>query len=351
VPTKELLELIEEIGHVGELTRLLFVFKRRYTTRLGKIELTELANQTAGASYRYPKPEEALNVALAVGLLQKDHEFVVLTETGKLFLRLQGDDKLALTVDQARLVLGLFLDDVRTSKYIGLLFRHFGRGASGRLEAKLNPSMWDGSTQIIAKLFQQLGVLEDYEGKLCLNSEFEVVFPRDLLALIGLNEEALWARLEAQRIRAKKAEELVVIEEQKRLSKIGRADLAKLVIRVSADDVSTGYDISSFNADGSQRLIEVKSSSGRAIRFEWSAREREVASENGERYWIYFVPIANIIEKRILPILMISDPITLIGLGKLFETPSSFVVNAKTRVIPSVGTETGARDMLKNWPH
>ena len=351
--TKELLELVEETGHIGELTRLLFVFKKRYTTRLGKIELIELANQTAGASYRYPKPEAALNVALAVGLLQKDHAFVILTETGKLFLRLQGDDKLALTIDQASLVLGLLLDDDRTGIYIGSLFRHFGHGASGRLEARSNPSTWDSSTQLIAKIFQQLGVLEDYNGKLCLNGVFEVSFPRHLLALTALNEQALWVRLEAQRIRAKQAEELVVLEEKKRLSKIGRQDLAKLVIRVSADNVSAGYDIVSFNSDGLPRFIEVKSSTGRAIRFEWSVREREVASENGERYWIYFVPLANILEKRTLPILMISDPIMLIGSGKLFETPSSFVVNAKAkaRVSLSAGSDIGARAVLKIWPH
>jgi len=341
---------VEETGHVGELVRLLFVFKQRYTTRLGRVELIELANRTAGESYRYPKPEAALNVALAVGLLQKDNEFVILTETGRLFLRMQGDDKLTLTVEQASLMLGLLLDDVLTGNYIGSLLRHFGHGTSGRLEAKSNPSIWDSPTQIIAKIFQQIGVLEDYDGKLCLNSAFEVIFPRHLLALTALNEQALWDRLEAQRIRAKKAEELVVIEEQKRLSKIGRPDLANLVIRVSAKDVSAGYDIVSFNSDGSPRFIEVKSSSGRAIRFEWSVREREVASENGIRYWIYFVPLANILEKRTLPILMISDPVTLIGLGKLFEMPSSFVVNAKIQVL-SVGSDIGAREMLKSWPH
>lgn len=349
--TKELLELVEETGHVGELTRLLFVFKKRYTTRLGKIELIEIANQTAGATYRYPKPEAALNVALAVGLLQKDHEFVILTETGKLFLRLQGDDKLALTVDQESLVLGLLLDDDRTGIYIGSLFRHFGHGVSGRLEARSNPSTWNNSTQIIAKIFQQLGALEDYNGKLCLTSAFEVIFPRHLLALTALNEQALWDRLEAQRLRAKRAEELVVAEEKKRLLKIGRPDLAKLVIRVSAEDISIGYDIVSFNNDGLPRFIEVKSSTGRAIRFEWSVREREVASQNGTRYWIYFVPLSNILEKRTLPILMICDPIMLIGSGKLFETPSLFVVNAKARASLSAGSDICAREVLKTWPH
>jgi len=350
VKTKELLELVEETEHIGELTRLLFVFKKRYTTRLGKIELIELANQTAGASYRYPKPEAALNVALAIGLLQKDHEFVILTETGKLFLRLQGDDKLDLTVDQASLVLGLLLDDDRTCIYIGSLFRHFGTGVSGRLEARSNPSTWDSSAQIIAKIFQQLGVIEDYNGKLCLTGVFEVIFPRHLLALTALNEQALWDRLEAQRIRAKQAEELVVMEEKKRLSKIGRPDLAKLVIRVSAENVSAGYDIVSFNNDGLPRFIEVKSSTGRSIRFEWSVREREVASDNGTRYWIYFVPLANILEKRTLPILMICDPIKLIGSGQLLETPSSFIVNATLRLTSSASSAAGIREMLREWP-
>ncbi len=346
--TKELLELVEEAGHVAELARLLFVFKQRHTTRLGKVELIELANRTAGASYRYPNPEPALNVALTIGLLQRDSQFIFLTETGRLFLRLQGNDKQTLTFEQASMLLGLFLDDVSTISYVRSLFRQFGQGASGRIEAKSSPSAWDRVTQATARILQQLGVIQEYSGKLCVDIAFESILPRHILALTVINEKALWDRLEAQRLRAQEAEELVLLEEKKRLLKVGRSDLAKLVIRVSVEDVSAGYDIISFERDGSPRLIEVKSSVGRAIRFEWSIREREVASEHSSRYWIYFVPLASVLEKRTLPILMLRNPITLIKSGSLLETPSSFVVYSDTRV--AALNYSGVRDSLKDWP-
>lgn len=350
MPTKELLELVEETGHVGELSRLLSAFKQRRTRRLGKVELIELANQSAGASYRYPNPEPALKVAMAVGLLQRDKQGIFLTETGKLFLRLASDNKMEVTTEQASLLLGLFLDDSSMNVCVGSLFRVFGKGSSGRLEAKSSPSGWDGLTQTAAKIFQQLGVLEEYDSKLCLNINFESIFPRYLLELIALDEQALWDRLEAQRLRARKAEELVLLEEQNRLVRVGRSDLANLVVRVSAEDVSAGYDISSFESDGSPRLIEVKSSSGRAIRFEWSIREREVASVNSSRYWIYFVPLANMLEKRNLPILMLRSPATLISSGKLTETPSAFVVSAvNARISPRTINAVGIRELLREW--
>lgn len=345
--TKELLELVEEAGHVAELARLLFVFKQQHTTRLGTVELIELANRTAGASYRYPNPEPALNVALAIGLLQKDRQYIILTETGRLFLRLQGKHKRALTFEQASILLGLLLDDVSTIGYVKSLFRQFGKGARGRLESKSSPSVWDRATQTTARIFQQLGVLEEDSGKLCLNIAFESILPHYILALTVINEQALWDRLEAQRLRAQKAEELVLIEEKKRLLKVGRSDLSKLVIRISIEDVSAGYDIISFERDGSPRLIEVKSSIGRAIRFEWSVREREVASENSSRYWIYFVPLSNILEKRTMPILMLRNPMTLIKSGSLLETPSSFVVSSGARAVAL--NNSGGGESLKYW--
>jgi hypothetical protein len=349
VPTKDLLQLIEETGHVGELSRLLSTFKKRHTGRLGKAELIELANRSAGASYRYPNPEPALMVAIVVGLLRRDGRYILLTETGKLFLRLESDNKADVTREQASLLLGLLLDDDSINMRVGALFRFFGKGSSGKLEAKSSPATWDRLTLATAKILQQLGVLEEYDGKLFLNTVFEPIFPRHLLRLTALNEQALWARLEAQRIRAKRAEEIVLLEEQKRLFKLGRPDLAELVVRISAEDVSAGYDIGSFDRDGAPRFIEVKSSSGRAIRFEWSVREREVAFYYTRRYWIYFVPFANIVERRNFPILMLRNPAHLISIGKLTETASSFVVYSSAHLSTAI-SEAVSRARLKEWP-
>lgn len=186
---------------------------------------------------------------------------------------------------------------------------------------------------------------------LCVNPAFESVLPRYLLEITALTEEALWERLEAQRLRAREAEELVVVEERKRLARLGRSDLAELVVRISAEDVSAGYDIESFEQDGLPRLIEVKSSVGRAIRFEWSIREREMASENRGRYWIYFVPLANVLQKRSLPIWMLRNPIALLRSGKLTEIPSSYVVLANAHGRRRSGHQKAIiQEALQEWP-
>src|SRR5437588_12258106 len=88
MPTKDLLELVSETGHVGDLARLLSAFERRRTIKLGRVALIELANQTAGASYRYPNPESAVELSLAVGLLRKEGPGVSLSEAGVQFLKL-----------------------------------------------------------------------------------------------------------------------------------------------------------------------------------------------------------------------------------------------------------------------
>jgi uncharacterized protein DUF3883 len=348
--TRELLELLAEAAHVSELTRLLSAFSRRETARLGKPELIELANQTAGATYRYPNPEPALEVALAVGLVRKDEQLISLTDTGRLFLKERATHGLELSIEQASLLLGLFLDDPRMAEQIGALLRQFREGSTTRLEAKTMPAVWQESTRTAAKILQQLGILEDRAGNLCLNTVFESVLPQSVLALAGLSEQALWERLEAQRLRAREAEKLVVMEEQKRLVKLGRGDLAELVVRVSADNVSAGYDIESFEEDASRRLIEVKSSVGKAIRFEWSVREREIASENSDRYWIYFVPLAHLIKRRNVPIWMLRDPIALIRKGRLAESATSYVAWASAKATKRRGVESLIDSPMMEWP-
>jgi hypothetical protein len=327
MPTKELLELLTEAGHVGELTRLLFAFSRRRTAALGKVELVELTNQTAGAGYRYPNPEPTLKVALALGLLQKSGQVISLTEIGSLFLRLQGNRKLDLTFDQGCLLFGLFLDDSPMASRIRWIFSQFAYGQGGQLELRTIPAGWDPSIQTTIRILQQIGVVEERTTTLFIKAAFEPVLPRYLLEMTAMGEEELWERLEAQRLRAREAEELVLVEERKRLTGLKRVDLAELVVRISEEDVSAGYDIESFEQDGSPRLIEVKSSVGREIRFEWSTRERQMAAENREHYWIYFVPLAHLLQKRTLPIWMLGDPVALIRSGKLVERPSSYIVS------------------------
>src|SRR2546428_8477859 len=98
--TKALLELLDEAGHVAELARLLAGFSKRRTAHVGQIELLELAKRSAGATYRYPSPEPALQVAFAIGLVRRTGNVISLTDTGALFVRLQGNRRFELSSEQ-----------------------------------------------------------------------------------------------------------------------------------------------------------------------------------------------------------------------------------------------------------
>lgn len=88
----------------------------------------------------------------------------------------------------------------------------------------------------------------------------------------------------------KTGEEAVVLFERNRLKDVGRIDLADKVEWVSLRSDSFGYDVSSFNVDGSPKHIEVKTSSNSKdeVHFYISAYEYEKLIED-EYYEIYYV--------------------------------------------------------------
>jgi len=87
------------------------------------------------------------------------------------------------------------------------------------------------------------------------------------------------------------AGELLVIEyEKKRLCDAGRNDLASKVEHIALSDSAAGYDILSFELDGSERFIEVKTTTGSASTpFYISENEVAVSRQLLERFWLYRV--------------------------------------------------------------
>jgi hypothetical protein len=345
----ELLSLLVDLGNVAEFNRLLSPFSRQTARRIGSVELVELANNSAGADYRYPNPQAALNVAFRIGLLRRIGKTVSLTRLGRMFLQSRDRDALDPSLKQSIILLGLFLDDASFAEVSSRLFQQFGRGAADRLESKAPPSTWSNSMQRAAMVFQQLGVMREVNGALVVDRAFEP-FLLQLIVKASIDEDTLWRRLEAQRIRAREAEEFVKREEQRRLVKAGRKDLSPLVMRMSEHNVSAGYDIRSFNIDDSPRYIEVKSSIGTSVRFEWSAMERDFAGNNRDSYWIYFVPLAASLENRTMPIWMLPDPVGLIRSGVLCEMPSSYVVSEVAAAMRHNSVNGNSAEPLAKWP-
>jgi hypothetical protein len=86
-------------------------------------------------------------------------------------------------------------------------------------------------------------------------------------------------------------EEFVLEVEKKRLEKFQRLDLLKKVRWISAEDGDgAGYDILSFEPDGRERMIEVKTTNGAArTPFFLSENERQRASASAESWRLYRV--------------------------------------------------------------
>ncbi|MGA9997694.1 MAG: DUF3883 domain-containing protein [Pyrinomonadaceae bacterium] len=84
-------------------------------------------------------------------------------------------------------------------------------------------------------------------------------------------------------------EEFVLNYERRRLRRAGKNDLAAKVQWVSLQSVVEGYDILSYEINGDERWIEVKSTSKRGRTFEMSNNEWRTAMDVGDKYYIYRV--------------------------------------------------------------
>lgn len=85
-------------------------------------------------------------------------------------------------------------------------------------------------------------------------------------------------------------EQLIFEREREYLLSNGRPDLAQKVNKMSDINDKVGYDILSFDLNGSKKLIEVKTTTGgKGLGFHISANEVRVSVENSDNYYIYRV--------------------------------------------------------------
>lgn len=98
-------------------------------------------------------------------------------------------------------------------------------------------------------------------------------------------------------------EEVVVAHEKAHLNQNGQPDLADKVERVSIKDDSLGYDIRSFALDGSEKFIEVKSTTtDESVNFPFflTENERRKMENLGDCYFIYRLLNANASKPKLL---------------------------------------------------
>lgn len=81
----------------------------------------------------------------------------------------------------------------------------------------------------------------------------------------------------------------VIDYEKINLSSGGYSELADKVERISQIDISAGFDVLSFEFNGGEKYIEVKTTALSKLEFYLSSNELEIAKEFKNRYWIYFL--------------------------------------------------------------
>lgn len=107
---------------------------------------------------------------------------------------------------------------------------------------------------------------------------------------VPASQQRDWDNAERRRI-GRLGEQWVVHAERARLTRVGRSDLADAVVHTATDEGDgAGYDIHSFDEDGNDRLVEVKTTaSGIGRAFYVTRNELEVSRERADSYWLYRV--------------------------------------------------------------
>jgi hypothetical protein len=320
-----MLEALEAIEHVGEVARLFLVLARWGKPRMEKQALLEGCKRTAGLSSRYPRPAPAISIAVSAGLLTCTSGTVAITERGRTFASKGVPGSLDLTQAQAKILLGAILDQAIIARAAGSLLSSF-QSVRGQLVARKN-SIPPGTSQLVScRVLQQLGAITVAGEYYVVSRVFDPLLASIIVRTAKLTQAELLRRLELQRQRGDLAEQKALEVERGRLTRLGRLDLAARAERISPHDVSAGYDIRSFEKNERPRFVEVKSSVGSQITFEWSVGERATATRHGDSYFIYFVPFSFTLPELASPVVLLKNPIELIRSGRLVETPSSFYV-------------------------
>ncbi len=263
----------------------------------------------SGVSGPIVNARKCLFLALRLGLVYERDEEVALSPLGEeLLATASWPPYNVLNEAQGCLLLAEMIQQPDFAVPLADLIRRMRRRPDGSLE------FIPGSVQLPRAELQCLHALQSLSA-MQYSDGVLVMRPGAYEAIIGVlgiaaavTEEELIRILEHQRIRAVAAENYVMELEVERLTNGNRLDLAGLVERVAARDVSAGFDIRSFELDGSDRFIEVKSSTGTYIRFFLTRNERRFLEGHDCVAWIYFVPRVHELPSLSHPVIAIPNP-------------------------------------------
>lgn len=254
-------------------------------------------------------------------MFSNEHYIYLLNELGYLSENYKGignKQKILLEIKQK----GLKLRDLTNYEYIKFLYYLFGtprRLKGNSKEFWIEGGILKEDGEIASKFSLKTSYeIQEFNPKILKESESKgetriQAFKRDYEKLQKTNIAT-----------GLKGEKLVVEYEYDRLK--GYPDLQKKIEHKSRDDDGLGYDILSFEIDGSERHIEVKTTKGKRtnkLSFHLTANELQVAN-NLENYWIYDVSEIDSICPKIIPI---EDPFSRKNEEYIDMKPTQYFVN------------------------
>lgn len=290
-------QCLESIRNPGELNRLLF-YVEEFSRKTGHspIKRTEQALRER-AFQGGPVPfNDLLNLALHFRLIHLHEDSISLTPTGRLFRTENPENQYQLTEPQIHIlvksilfgrtqlskqfegILGDFSYNPKTQRYEGS-----NRAPSGRLPG------------LGIRLFcSTLGFLDETENGILF---LDPIFNTQIARRIRIFRHPEWdGQKPSEEVieRSKQAEILIYNHEITRLISEGYEELARRVQLVSDYNSDAGFDIQSYEGQGSRpdipdRFIEVKSSSQAKLAFIITRNEIKKAREFKERYHIIFI--------------------------------------------------------------
>jgi len=275
-----------------------------------------------GRSYDY---EKAVKLASLLNLISERNKNIRLSKLGNIFLSDNPNNYYELTNKQKDFVIknymfqGVFFEE---SKTVFSLFCPDYENETYYLNK--DEAFVPKDIEPCFNLLKSLGVLIKLNSFYVVSKAYVKEISKLLSPKLTITSKNLLKKLELQKKLGDHAENLVLKFEINRLKKKNCKIQAQLVRKISVLNEAAGYDIESFNGNDYNiqydRFIEVKSSSGKEIRFLWTRNQHDIAQELKDKYWIYYVGNLSLSDEGPVYPIMFQNPVN------IFTEDEKFVI-------------------------
>ena len=236
--------------------------------------------------------ETALDLSLELGLVAVQKGRIRISQMGADFIALNRDLTYELAPGQVEFLLQRSIF-THHGKMLKSLLRRFEEDPYNKtFFARMPIENITPGEQWMFDFLRSMGVVS-INGEIAFIAATYVFHASSLRASRALTAEELNLLLLLQKEQGQVAEQWVLAYERERLRAAGFVAEADSIRQISNFDVAAGYDIQSFDGHSDtfkyDRFIEVKSTSGTDQTFVWTSNEKRVATELGDKYWIYLL--------------------------------------------------------------